>query len=81
MQRFFLYPVMILLIATKFRNKNHFQNMNKEQKISKDIKSIKTILCVSDNGALVILLVAKFICTQMKVGLQYKEYKNLNFTV
>lgn len=34
MQRFFLYPVMILLIATKFRNKNHFQNMNKEQKIS-----------------------------------------------
>lgn len=34
MQRFSLYPVMILLIATKFRNKNHFQNMNKEQKIS-----------------------------------------------
>lgn len=34
MQRFFLYPVMILLIATKFRNKNHFQNMNKEQEIS-----------------------------------------------
>lgn len=73
MQRFFLYPVMILLIATKFRNKNHFQNMNKRYQI--------TILCVSDNGALVILLVAKFICTQMKVGLQYKEYKNLNFTV